>query len=221
MDNCITQEYKGFILNDSVMESTPKLKNITVKSAILSSDTSSRHSLNSSSGLLQYERCVSVEENVNMSDELKNKEEQYDRFIYTIEQQLTLILKNYSLESEILSQAEEYICTIAERYSLRVLGEVLTRIYITNYGNQNVIAGICSGLEHFDANDVFPWGQGIIIGLINHKSELVKERVISVIDNWGDTSLLQVLKNIDISSTWMKEYVRGVIKYLEEKQCTM
>lgn len=66
-------------------------------------------------------------------------------------------------------------------------------------------------LERFDASEVSPWGQSIVIGLVNHKSDLVKERVISLIENWGDTSLLTVLKNIDISSTWMREYVNGVI----------
>ena len=64
---------------------------------------------------------------------------------------------------------------------------------------------------------MYPWGQSIVIGLINHRSSNVKERVISLIDNWGDRSLLPALKNIEISSTWMREYVDSVIAYLEDK----
>ena len=201
--------------------STPKHNVISIKGWIQSSNTSPAVSGSTSSTPMPPVKPISEEEKAQFSDEVKSKEREYDQLVKLIEKKLTKALKEYSLESETLSQAEEMVCEVADRYPLRLLGEVLTGIYINCYDQQNVIAGICSSLERFDATEISPWGQSIVIGLVNHKSDLVKERVISLIENWGDTSLLTVLKNIDISSTWMREYVNGVIAYLEDKQCIM
>lgn len=201
--------------------STPKHNVISFQEWVESSNTASEMSGSRSSTPMPSKKIVSEEEKAQLSDELKNKEREYDQLVKLIEKKLTKALKEYSLESETLSQAEEVVCEVAVKYPLRLLGDVLTGIYIKCYDQQNVIAGICSSLERFDASEVSPWGQSIVIGLVNHKSDLVKERVISLIENWGDTSLLTVLKNIDISSTWMREYVNGVIAYLEDKQCIM
>lgn len=201
--------------------STPKHNVISIKDWIQSSNTSPAVFGSTSSTPMPSLKPVSEEEKAQFSDEVKNKEREYDQLVRLVEKKLTKALKEYSLESETLSQAEEMVCEVADRYPLRLLGEALTEIYIKCYDQQSVIAGICSSLERFDASEVSPWGQSIVIGLVNHKSDLVKERVISLIENWGDTSLLTVLKSIDISSTWMREYVNGVITYLEDKQCIM
>lgn len=209
------------ILRVTGQGSTPRHNVISIKEWIQSSNTFHGVSGSTSSTPVTPMKPVSEEEKAQFYDEVKNKEREYDQLIKFIEKKLTNALKEYSFESETLSQAEEMVCEVAERYPMRFLGEVLTGIYINCYDQQNVIAGICSSLERFDATEVSPWGQSIVIGLVNHKSDLVKERVISLIENWGDNSLLAVLKNIDISSTWMREYVNGVIAYLEDKQCIM
>lgn len=201
--------------------STPKHNVISIKEWIQSSNTSPVGSGSTSSTPMPPVKPASEEEKAQFSDEVKNKEQEYDQLVKQIEKKLTKVLKEYSLESETLSQAEEMVCEVVDKYPLRLLGEALTAIYISCYDQQNVIAGICSSLERFDATEVSPWGQSIVIGLVNHKSDLVKERVISLIENWGDVSLLPALSNIDISSKWMREYVNGVTAYLEEKKCIM
>lgn len=209
------------ILHITGRESTPKHNVISFKEWVHSSNISSEMSGSRSSTPMPPIKTVSEDEKTRLSDDLNSKEREYDQLVKLIENKLTKALKEYSIESETLSQAEEVVCEIADKYSMRLLGEALTEIYINCYDQQNVIAGICSSLERFDASEVSPWGQSIVIGLVNHNSNLVKERVISLIENWGDTSLLTVLKNIDISSTWMREYVNEVIAYLEDKQCIM
>lgn len=221
MVNSNTVANSNSILRVTGHGSTPKLNVISFQEWVQSSDTSSEMSGSRSSTPILSKKIVSEEERAQFSDELKNKEREYDQLVKKIEKKLTKALKEYSLESETLSQAEEAVCEVADKYPLRLLGEVLTGIYISCYDQQNVIAGICSSLERFDASEVSPWGQSIVIGLVNHKSDLVKERVISLIENWGDTSLLTVLMNLDIASTWMREYVDGVIAYLGDKQCIM
>lgn len=210
--------------NDSVARdyghgSTPEPKIISIKEVVKHSNASIISAKNSSSAPTFPVRPISKEEISQFADEISNEEQVYDQQIKQISNELVIVLEDYSLESETMSKAEELICQIADKYSLRFLGEILTGIYVSCYNQQNVISGICSSLERFDAEEVSPWGQSIVIGLVNHKSDLVKERVASLIENWSDTSLLPALKNIDISSAWMKEYINGVITYLEEKQC--
>ena len=160
---------------------------------------------------------MSFVEEEQVSDEFFIKEQLYNSLVKTKTREMILALRNYSLEYETVSQSEELMCDLADKYSIRFLGEILMSIYVCCYGEQKVLSGLCAGLERFDSKEVYPWGQSIVIGLINHRSSNVKERVISLIDNWGDRSLLPALKNIEISSTWMREYVDSAIAYLEDK----
>ena len=219
MGNCNTIGLNSSVARDVGRESTPVNNVININDWIQKHNASLFSDGSHSSTPLLPRRPVSDEEKTQFTDEIISKERQYDQLMAQVEKRITMALKEYSLESETLSQAEEAICETAEKYSMRFLGDVLTGIYTNCYDQPSVIAGICSSLERFDAKEVSPWGQSIIIGLINHKNDIVKERVISVIDNWGDVSLLPALRNIEISSIWMKEYIDGVIRYLEDKLC--
>lgn len=157
-----------------------------------------------------------VEDKQRILFEYYNKKKEYENKKETITKQLIIYLKDFSLENDSFSIAEKEIYNITKDYSFGFLGEILSNIYLDYYENVNVISGICHSLERFDANEIRPWAQSIIIGLINHKSDIVKERVISLIENLEDKSLLSALKNIEIKSEWMKEYIGNVISYLEK-----
>lgn len=171
----------------------------------------------SSTPNISHNSFSSVESSSYLPEELVSKEQQYKQTVSKIESKLLLALKDFSIESEKMSYAESLIYEYSKQYTLRLVGEALTDIYIKCYDQPKVIAGICSSLERFDASEVSPWGQSIVIGLVNHNNDYVKERVISLIENWGDSSLLPALKSIDIKSKWMQEYVDDVVEYLEEK----
>lgn len=55
----------------------------------------------------------------------------------------------------------------------------------------------------------------ILIGLLNHKNETVKEYAVMLLDNWKDKSLVPVLRNIDCKSKWLQEYIKDVLFSLE------
>ena len=149
------------------------------------------------------------------SEDLQQKNIEYRNLLSKLETELYYALKDFSIEYEVLSKAEIMIYDIADKYTMATLGNVLTGLHIKYYKMPRIIVGICYSLEHFDAKDVYPWGQGLILSLINHPSVQVKERVISLIENWGDKTLLLPLKNIEIASDWMREYVHNVVSSLE------
>ena len=79
----------------------------------------------------------------------------------------------------------------------------------------NMLIGICKILGRFELKEVMPWGPTMLMGLLSHKNETVKEYAVSVVENWAEVDLLPVLRNLDCSSRWLKEYIDDVVKYLE------
>lgn len=78
------------------------------------------------------------------------------------------------------------------------------------------MCGLCKCLISFDYDEVFPWGQSILVGLLNHRNETVKEYAVSLLDNWKRIELVDLLKNLEIKSNWLSEYVVSVIRAIEK-----
>ena len=130
--------------------------------------------------------------------------------------ELVIELKFFSINDSESSSAEKKIWKMPEEYSFRILGEVLQDIYVEYNDYPNILAGICKGLSQFDLDEVTPWGQTLLAGMLNHKSEIVKEYAVALVESWADVSLLPILKNLDCHAVWLKEYISEVISYLEE-----
>lgn len=219
-NNKYINELNSSIMNGKKIDSTSFFMNISIIDKVQTDNTFPIEK-NNASTLEVMNKIRSLEERTRFIDEVKEKNQQQEDLANIIEKNLLSSLMNYSLENETLSEAEKMISEIARKYSFSFLGEIITKIYVNNYDLQNVISGICAGLERFDSSEVFPWGQSIVIGLINHKSTIVKERVISLIDNWNDSSLLPALKSMNVSSLWMRNYINEVILSLGDNKCIM
>ena len=145
----------------------------------------------------------------------KKQQEKLSSIVDKLTKELAIELKYFSTEDNEISLAERKILSITEQYSFRVLGEVLQNIYVKYNDYPNMLAGICKGLERFDLNEVLPWGPTMLSGLLMHKSEVVKEYAVSLIENWSDVTLLPILRNLDCASIWLREYISNVVEYLE------
>jgi hypothetical protein len=86
--------------------------------------------------------------------------------------------------------AEKKIIDIANTYNFRVLGDVVQKIYIQYNDFPHMLVGICVCLERYDYEEVLPWGPTMLMGLLNHKSNLVKEYAIGLVENWATVELL-------------------------------
>ena len=146
----------------------------------------------------------------------KIEQEKIEQLIDKLVWELVVELKYFSLDDSGISSAERKILDIEEKYSFRILGEVLQTIYVKYNDFPNILAGICKGLERFDLDEVLPWGPTMLSGLLVHKSEVVKEYAVSLVENWSDVTLLPILRNLKCPSLWLQEYISDVVKYLEE-----
>ena len=144
-----------------------------------------------------------------------------DRVIDEYVDRLYRALSDSNSDPSDYSAAEELIVSIEHRYSMKLLGDVIMNVYKGHFDEPEVIAGICACLCRYDPDEVDPWGTVMLTGVLNHKSEKVKENAAILVDNWRAVDLLPLLKGLDISSIWLRSNVDQVIHDLEEAKCIM
>lgn len=130
-----------------------------------------------------------------------------------------IILVKYleKFDDDIVSSSiiDEKIMSLVDTFSFKILGDVLQSIVVKYNDNTKILCGICKSLCRYDLEDVNPWGQIMLVSLLNHKAEPVKEYAVILLENWADTTFLPMLRNLDCASSWLKNYVNDVIKNLE------
>lgn len=143
-------------------------------------------------------------------------QEKYNCIIDNLVSELVTDLKEFTHDAEYFAVFEHHVCNIEHEYSFTTMGTVLQSIYVKYNDQPKMLVGICRVLCRYDLQEVMPWGPTMLSGLLNNKSELVKEYAIELVDNWADVSMLPLLKSLDISSKWLRAYLQDVIKSLEE-----
>lgn len=144
------------------------------------------------------------------------EQKKWDELVLHLTTRMVNALKYFTVEDSELTNAERLALEIERKYSSRILGEVLQNIYVKYNEYPTMLVGICKSIGHFELKDVMPWGPTMLVGLLSHKSENVKEYAVAVVENWADIDLLPVLKNLDCASEWLKAYIQDVVDYLEE-----
>lgn len=145
-----------------------------------------------------------------------SEQKAYDTAVEKHVKDLIRVLWYSSINADEITPAERVIIDIVNANSFRFLGEVLQKIYLQYNDFPIVLVGVCRGLERFDYREVAPWGPIMLIGLLNHKSDLVKEAAVCLVENWANIEFLPALRNIECKTNWMRSYVNDVIQYIED-----
>lgn len=159
---------------------------------------------------------VSRIEKLKIEEQAQTKKGFYDELVEHLTKEVANTLKYFSTDDFEVSRAERMIWDIEEKYGARILGEVLQNIYVHYNDYPKMLMGICKAISRFELHEVMPWGPTMLVGMLSHKNENVKEYAVSVVENWADIDLLPILRNIDCSSLWLKSYIEDVVSYLEE-----
>ncbi len=146
----------------------------------------------------------------------KVKQKNREKLVSRLSKELSQELKYFVPDEINMSGAERKMLYIEEHYSLDILGDVVQSIYLEYNDYPEVLVGICDALKKFELEEVKPWGPTMLMGLLNHKNETVKEYALNVVENWADISLLPVLRNLDCTSGWLRSYVNDIVSELEE-----
>lgn len=159
---------------------------------------------------------ISPQEKESLIESADYLKKQRTRDIQGITDQLREALRKYAFDDETMEPAWHFLDSIVDVYPPDYFGESFQGIFILNNSEINCMCGLCKCLISFDFDEVFPWGQSILVGLLNHRNETVKEYAVSLLDNWKRTELVDLLKNLEIKSNWMREYVVSVIRAIEK-----
>ena len=162
--------------------------------------------------LTPFEHILNME---TVAEEKKKYNQTIDRLSAKLESYLAL----YPYETELLSESEDFIIEIEHKYKFHILGDVVQTVYSRNYDKSHYMVGICKALLRYDLDEVRPWGVVLLSGLINHPDETVKEYVVQLIDNWNDKELLPILRTIEVSSEWLRDYINEVVNSLGDNKC--
>ncbi len=122
-------------------------------------------------------------------------------------------LYNYDDDSEMLfwSEIDESIT----KTSMSIFGAALQSIIAKYNDYTNVLCAVAKCLCSFDLEQTAEWGPMVLIALLNHKNETVKEYAVFLLENWEDRNLLPILRNLDCHATWLREYIDSVVIGLE------
>ena len=134
-------------------------------------------------------KTVIILDNKKLLDEQTEDSFKLDNLMRELISKLVTELKYFSLDDSEITNAEKLALDIEKSYSVRVLGEVLQNIYIQYNDYCNMLIGICRIIGRFELKEVMPWGPTMLMGLLSHKSEAVKEYAVSVVENWSDVEL--------------------------------
>jgi|GEM_PF-4572906 len=196
----------------SASESPAYLSDKTIFSCISPDQTNTGDNKNQ---LRQIVNGLNDQQKKILEDEYKETEKKMDQVIIALKKRLSAALRQGEFDSDSTFPAERVTIDIVNKYSFQTLGIIMQDIYITQNDAPNILVGLCKCLMRYDASDVFPWGQTMLIGLLTHENDLVIAAAAELVDNFADRSLLSVLMNTKVSTPWLASYVQSVIDYLE------
>lgn len=212
MDNKILVKQHQFTNSDSEEEkeySTSSLQDYTKPKMV------QECTIKSSSFWLETNEHSNTPQDLGKNKVLAIAEQERSQYIKLWIPKLVQKLQLYSYDEE----SEAFFWPLIDEISsisTSIMSEILSKIVVDYYGCPNVLCAVAKILCSFDLEEVKNIGPSIMIILLGNKNETVKEYAVILLDNWESPSLLQLFKNFDCSSPWLKSYFKRVIDDLEK-----
>ncbi|MFY7665980.1 hypothetical protein [Flavobacterium sp.] len=149
-------------------------------------------------------------------NKINGNREEHLRKIFT-PKFLTLI-KEEDFEFGFTSRSEELIRSQLKINALATRNW-LNEIFINYFDNEVVLIGLLRVISRFEENIIFPQGQTIALAALSHSNDEIKELGIRSFEKWCSVDSLNILRKLNLNSSWLQEYVNEVITDLEEQLC--
>lgn len=86
---------------------------------------------------------------------------------------------------------------------------------LKNSNDKYILFAILHTISHLDYELVFPHAQFIPLSLINHKDLEIRDYSIQCFEIWESKESLTYLKNLNLESHSLQNYLNNVISYIE------
>lgn len=99
--------------------------------------------------------------------------------------------------------------------------EWLNNIFAQNYSDENLTIGILRLVARIDLADIEPQGSTMAMAALSHKNEEIQECGIRAFESWSSSRHLNILKTVRVTSSWLKDYLKSVIKDIESEHAVV
>ena len=100
-----------------------------------------------------------------------------------------------------------------EYLAINVLSFTISRYFY----DDKLLISILNIISGFSSNilEKIPCFKSLVVGCLSNKNVFVKECALKFFENSGTIDDIEILKNIDIRQSWLNEYRKEIISYLE------
>ncbi|MEL7569792.1 MAG: hypothetical protein AAGU14_04435 [Eubacteriaceae bacterium] len=148
---------------------------------------------------------------------IPDKEIYDEKALNNYKQLLINIMNNDIFEAGEIPESEIYFSTLINILGRNEALEILMSVYLDNFRNSHIILGILHIISHFKYEYMYPQGQIIALGSLQHHNISVKEFAIKAFENWGNKEAINILRGLSCDAKWLQEYVDEVIVELEKE----
>lgn len=139
------------------------------------------------------------------SDEIVN---QYQIEMYNI-------ILNDEIEDGTTSASECYIKAVYDEGNKDYIKTALMNLYLNNLGNEKVLTGVLVMISSLSYEESCPQGPIMAMGLLQNKSNTIRDRAIQAFERWNSKKALTVLESLKCDKKWLQDYVDKVILYIK------
>ena len=194
------------ITKSSTIDSTHRNKFEEFFNIIEKSKTNISYS--SFASITDSSNCTSVENKLNQQ-RLKTFREKFEK-------EFIQYIKEETFEYGIDTQVDKFLRNCLDLNSA-ITKEWINLIFINNYMNDEIIAGILRVISHFDYNTFAPQGITMALAALSHKNSEIKECGIRALENWGTMECLKTLISAELNESWLIEYAQEVVSDLSSE----
>ena len=145
----------------------------------------------------------------------KNEQEVRRLIVEQYKNDILSIALNDHFESGTVSSSENYITTVANDNNVSYICEAFNELYLEYYKNEHVLTSILIMLGTLSYEQVFPQGQTMALGLLQHSDIAIRDRAVQLFERWNSKKGIPLLRKQHSDCTWLQRYINTVLMYLE------
>lgn len=90
-------------------------------------------------------------------------------------------------------------------------------IFVEHFGHSTILIGLLRAVSRLSYTEISPEGPIMAVAALSHSNIEVRECGIRAFENWGNLHSLSVLENLQVSPSWLQDYVLRVVQDIRKE----
>lgn len=148
-----------------------------------------------------------IEKKWRLQDSRDNLKQNYKKRIVDM-------IKESEIEWGCISAFDRYL--INNRKNKNLIDNI-NEIFLENIDNADIVTKIFRAFSYLKYEETYPNAQTMCLASLSVNNNEIKEAAIQLFEAWRNKEALELLKKIDITEKWLKEYAEQVMAEIEEE----